>query len=641
MRNNSLLAVFIPWIFFSVFYGNTPESMFFASIAALILMVALNFKELNQGFILPWGSVVFFAFLALNAHYDMIPWAQDHALLLLNSGLAAIVWFSMLIFKPFSIQYARLEVNPLFWHHPIFIKTNWLITSVWAILMTIMALPSYFMPQAQLLDSWFWNYGLTILCIVVALWLTKKIPGFYIGRAFWQTVKKLPPVNTPYLRDGFAPVKDEVDLKELKVEGSLPVTLNGIYLRNGPNPLFTPYTYTYPIDGDGMIHAITLAHGWVSYKNRFVKTKGLLAEQKAGKALYAGIKLPLTPDPKYVQDQPFKNTASIHVALFGKYLLAFYESTVAYILDKNLNTRGEWQPGGTKNFPINAHHRHDPKTGKIYACAYNADAKPYLTFYEFDQDAHLLKSIPIDKPYATMIHDFVITEHYIVVFDSPTIFDFSKKEILTYQADKPLNVMLIHRETHEVKTIKTESFFLYHYVNAYEQGHKIIVDFVHHKSLCLDPLLHKEARGPRLYRAEIDPEQYTYQHYCLCDSTLEFPTYALSYTGQPYRYGYFCAKSSEAVTNVDTILKYDFIERKAQFFNLGSNIEVDEAIFVPESKQESEDHGYLMLFVYHKDIGTSDFVLLDAQKPAAHPVAVVKLGRRVPHGLHGSWIPKV
>lgn len=640
MRNH-LFAAFIPWIFFVVFYGNTPSSMFFASIAALILMVTLNLKELNLGFVLPWGSILVFAFLAINDRFDLFPWAENHALLIVNSALAAIVWFSMLIMKPFSLQYARQEVDSIYWHNPGFIKTNWLITAVWAILMTIMALPSYFIPQEQLLDSAIWNYGITILCITLALILTKQIPSFYIGRIFWKAVKDLPTVHSPYLEGSFAPVKDEVDLEELKIEGALPVTLNGIYVRNGPNPLFPPYTYTYPIDGDGMIHAVTLAHGWASYKNRFVKTKGLLAEQKAGKALYGGIKLPLVPDPKYVHDVPTKNTASIHVALFGKYLLALYEGMPAYTLDKELNTHGEWAPQGLKNFNINAHHRHDPKTGKIYACTYDATHQPYLTFYEFDQDATLLNTILIDKPRATMIHDFVITEHYLVVFDTPAIFDITSKEILTYQTDQPLNVLIIDRNNYEVKTIATESFFVYHYVNAYEENNKIIVDFVHHKALNLDPLVHKELRGPHLYRAEIDPNNLTYQHYCLCEVTLEFPTYALAYTGQFYRYGYFCAKSSESVSNFDSILKYDFVEKTMQYFKLAKDIEVDEAIFVPELNGKNiEDHGYLMLFVYNKESNTSDFVVLDAQKPKAKPIATIKLGRRVPHGLHGSWIPK-
>ena len=636
---NSLFSAFIPWIFFSVFYGSTPDAMGFASITALILMILLNFDELRKGFVLPWGSIIIFIFFALNDQWFFIPWAADHLRMLMNVSLAALIWLSMLILKPFSMQYARREVDSRYWHSRGFVKTNWMITLVWGLLLMLAALPSILLPQDQLLDAWFWNYGLTILCIAVALVLTKNIPSLYIGRIFWSKVKHLPPLETPYLQNNFAPVKDEVDLDELKIEGNLPVTLKGMYVRNGPNPLFSPYTYTYPIDGDGMIHCVTLAHGWAAYKNRFVHTKGLVAEKKAGKALYGGIKLPLLPDPKYVKDLPTKNTASVHVALFGKHLLALYESMPAYILDKDLKTHGEWKPQGHAPFNINAHHRHDPKTGQIYACTYDVDHAPYLTLYEFDANGILQRTAPIAKNTPTMIHDFVITEHYIVVFDAPAVFDVKSKDILSYHENQPMTILLIERATFEVKKIETESFFVYHFVNAYEQDHKIIVDFVHHETLILDPLLHQGGRGPRLYRAEIDIYHLTYQHYCLCEASLEFPTYALPYTGQPYRYGYFAAKSSEKLDHFDTVLKYDFIERSHQHFKLGHGVEIGEAIFVPEIDSTAEDHGYLMLFVYHEEAGTSDFVLLDAQKPKAEkPMAIIKLGRRVPNGLHGSWI---
>lgn len=640
-----LISGFIPWIFFSVFYGTTPESMSFAGAGALILTIIFNMKELRHGFILPWASIIFFSLLSLNDHFAFYAWPEQHALIIIDSALAAIVWFSMLIGKPFTLQYARLKIDPAFWQSPGFIKVNWMITSVWAILMTAMAIPSYVIPQDQLLDSWFWNYGFGVLCIVIALRLTKKIPSWYTGRMFWNAVKHLPPVDSPYLKAGFAPVKDEVDLEDLKIEGNLPVTLNGSYLRNGPNPYFTPYTYTYPFDGDGMIHKMTLAHGWAAYRNRFVKTKNLNFEQKAGKALYGGFKMPLMPDPKYVKDSdPTRNCASVHIARFGDKLLAFYEASSAYELNDDLQTIGEWRLPNKKKLEINAHHRRDLKTGHFYACTYAVDKAPYLTVYEFDQHANLLKTIPIEKLYSTMIHDFVITENYIIFFDTPAIFDLqglgAHKDFLSFQQDKPTRIILLHKVTHEVQVIETESFFVYHFVNAYEQNHKIMIDFVHHESLNVNPAAHPSKRGPRLYRAEIDLTHMTYHHFSLCDEKVEFPTYALALTGQPYRYAYCCTETSNKVEHFNAILKYDFLENKHELFSFGDDIEVDEAIFVPEANPKSEDHGYLMLYIYHKNQDTSDFVLLDAKSPGAKPIATIPLGRRVPHGLHGSWVPR-
>lgn len=640
MRNKIFLG-FFPWIFFAVFYGTTPCSMAFACLSALILTFVFEHEELKKGFILPWGTVIFFIMLGLNDYFGFSPWATQHASRIINSALAVIVYISMLMGKPFSMQYARQKVAKIYWRTPTFMRINWIITALWAVLMTMMALPSYILPPNVLADSWFWGYGFSIICMVAGTLFTKRIPNFYIGRRFWHQVAQLQPVDTPYLRNGFAPVKDEVVLDDLRIEGVLPANLTGMYLRNGPNPHFTPYTYTYPIDGDGMVHSVRLEDGKASYKNRFVRTKGLLAEMKAGKALYGGVRLPIVPDPKYIIDNPIKNTASIHIAPFGKYLLALYEAEPAYELDHDLNTLGTWSPTPGQKFDINAHHRQDPKTGEIYACSYDIKTAPYLTFYVFDKEAKLIKTIPIVKDYPTMVHDFVITEHYIIVFAAPAIFNFGAKPVLSYQPNKPMEILLINRNNFAVQKIITESFFVYHFVNAYEDNNKVLIDFVHHENLNLDPLVHKEGRGPKLYRAEINMYQLTYQHHCLCDITLEFPTYAHAYTSLKYRYGYFCAKSTPQIEKFDCILKYDFVRRQHQLFKFDYPAEVDEAIFVAEPSGKVEDQGYLMLYVYYPQMGTSDFVIIDAQRfNTIKPMALVKLGRRVPHGLHGSWLTK-
>ena len=53
----------------------------------------------------------------------------------------------------------------------------------------------------------------------------------------------------------FAPVLKEAVLSDLEVVGEIPADLNGVYLRNGPNPRFEPKGTYHPFDGDGMIHA--------------------------------------------------------------------------------------------------------------------------------------------------------------------------------------------------------------------------------------------------------------------------------------------------------------------------------------------------------------------------------------------------
>ena len=80
-------------------------------------------------------------------------------------------------------------------------------------------------------------------------------------------------VENRYLAGNFAPVRDELSVTDLEVEGSIPPALSGRLIRNGPNPIAPdPGDYHWFL-GNGMLHAIELRDGKaVSYRNRWVRT---------------------------------------------------------------------------------------------------------------------------------------------------------------------------------------------------------------------------------------------------------------------------------------------------------------------------------------------------------------------------------
>src|ERR1041385_5158042 len=79
--------------------------------------------------------------------------------------------------------------------------------------------------------------------------------------------------TTSFHLDGnYAPVTSEVTVCDLPVRGTVPDTLNGRYLRNGPNPR-SGVASSHWFYGDGMIHGVELGDGrarW--YRNRWVRT---------------------------------------------------------------------------------------------------------------------------------------------------------------------------------------------------------------------------------------------------------------------------------------------------------------------------------------------------------------------------------
>lgn len=170
---NHLLTTFLPWIFFS---SVVSHSILFASFGALAFIFIFNFHELRKGFVMPICSAIFFLLIGLNHLFKISTWIDGHLYLLINSALAAIVLISMLIGKPFTLQYAKERVARETWNKPLFLRINWILTSIWLVLMIIMAIPSYVLTQEQILSSWFWRYGLTIICIFVGIRCNEWIP---------------------------------------------------------------------------------------------------------------------------------------------------------------------------------------------------------------------------------------------------------------------------------------------------------------------------------------------------------------------------------------------------------------------------------------------------------------------------------
>ncbi|MDZ7731729.1 MAG: carotenoid oxygenase family protein, partial [Acidimicrobiia bacterium] len=153
------------------------------------------------------------------------------------------------------------------------------------------------------------------------------------------------PATVPQLQGIFAPVHDEVDGDLEVVQGKIPDDLVGTYLRNGPNPAFPPLgSFTYPLDGDGMVHRFSFADGRATYRNRYVHTPALDAELDAGRALWGGVMTPHFPGADEVgpdlADQD-KEIPDIHVVRHAGRTLALPEGQLPFQLDDELATVGQ------------------------------------------------------------------------------------------------------------------------------------------------------------------------------------------------------------------------------------------------------------------------------------------------------------
>ena len=226
--------------------------------------------------------------------------------------------------------------------------------------------------------------------------------------------------ENPYLMGGYAPVDTEIGAEDLEVIGEIPADLNGLYVRNGPNPRFTTEGRYHWFDGDGMLHAIHLRDGTATYRNRWIRTDGFAADGAARRALWKGVAEDRGDNPDDGSRLRLKDTANTDVVFHNGNLVAlWYLAGEPYRMDPlTLETVGkeDWQ--GTRQSCVSAHAKVDQRTGEFLFFDYGP-VPPYMSYGVVSPDGVLKHFVPIDLPGARMPHDMAITERLLDPDGSP------------------------------------------------------------------------------------------------------------------------------------------------------------------------------------------------------------------------------
>lgn len=452
-------------------------------------------------------------------------------------------------------------------------------------------------------------------------------------------------VKSPFLAGNFAPVHEEVTVENLKVLGTLPPELDGMYVRNGPNPQFPPRGAYHWFDGDGMLHGVRIRDGKASYRNRYVQTAGWQAERKAGKALWGSIAEP--PDAKALLEQgsPFKNTGNTALVWHHGQLLALWEGGEPTAIGvPELSTRGLEKFDGKLKHPFTAHPKIDPVTGEMLFFGYQPLA-PYLQFSVCDRAGKLTRTVPVELPRPVMMHDFAITPKYAVFLDLPETFDLTRilrgEPVLKFQPELGARIGLLSRDgSRPVQWFTIQPCFVFHTLNAYESEDEVTLLACRMKEYpawlddaSSDPSKQPAGSRPVLYRYTLSTKTGEAREQAVDDTPCEFPRIRESLTGLNSKFGYTISGE------MDGLLKYDLAKGTHQRHAHGKGRQGGEGVFVPRAGGQGEDDGWLVTYVHDEVEGRSEMVLLDARNFRAPPVARVLLPQRVPYGFHGAWLP--
>ena len=459
---------------------------------------------------------------------------------------------------------------------------------------------------------------------------------------------------------GFRSLETEIaEARALEVRGTMPNELSGVLYRIGParHEVYGERFRSW-FDGDGMVHALAIEQGRVTYRNRFVATLGKLAEDHASKRLFGGFDTspPGSRVTRFLHRSQRKNPANTSVVFHAGKLLALCEAGRPYRLDpETLATIGEddmsgaLAPGAT----YSAHPKLDPETGEMwnFGVSYGREAK--LHVHCTTKKGETRAAAEVTMPVPAMVHDFAITKTKVVFVIAPIVLprvplglvlgQTSFGESLRYRPELGVNVAVVDRATGETRWSRTDPFMLFHTVNAWDEGNDVVLDVCAYPDARIMRTIEDVMVGDTPQRAPAYVERLRIAssgrvtRTRLSETPLEFPRVAGRAFGKEHRivYGVAWPEGRPFIAQPAVI---DTVSGETRFAALGPAEFAGECVPVSKANAASESDVWLLTLVLDGVSRATELRVLDGADVAAPPVATVRLPHVVPLGFHGNWV---
>ncbi|KHL15133.1 carotenoid cleavage dioxygenase [Mumia flava] len=467
----------------------------------------------------------------------------------------------------------------------------------------------------------------------------------------------------PYRTGPWQPQTTEWVADDLEVvEGEIPRDLDGVYLRNTENPLHPSLKNYHPFDGDGMIHVVGFRDGTAFYRNRFIRTDGLLAEAEAGGPLWAGLAeapgIALREDGWGARTR-MKDASSTDVVVHrGQALTSFYQCGDLYRVDPfTAQTMGKesWKGRFPFDWGVSAHPKVDDRTGEMLFFNYSKEA-PYMHYGVVDESNDLVHYVDVPLAGPRLPHDMAFTENYAILNDFPLFWDPEALKhdahIARWHRDMPSRFAVIPRrgQSSDIRWFEAESTYVLHFVNAYEDGDEIVLDGFFQgdpepadngmgnrwqrafRFLALDRM------QSRLHRWRLNLVTGLVKEEQLSDSITEFGMMNGAYYGGEYRYAY-AATGKPSWFLFDGLVKHDLRDGTEERFTFEDGVYGSETAMAPRVGSTGEDDGYLVTLTTDMNADASYCLVFDAARVGDGPVCKLRLPERISSGTHSTWAP--
>jgi hypothetical protein len=336
-----------------------------------------------------------------------------------------------------------------------------------------------------------------------------------------------------------------------------------------------------------------------------VRTPKFVEESSAGRFAYDTwtTELPIIPEP------PSGHNAGVTPVVHNGRLYAFDETAEPFLLDRDtLGTLGPATNFSEPGWDFKAHTRKDPQRNEwiCFANRYHPEGVA-AAHHVFDESGNRIHSRAIELPLPGYMHDFFVTDDWIVYYNQPALLTPDKIDELGFapslawvpEAGTQL-VIVPRRGDGAPIIIETEARWMWHAANAFQQGGEIVADYVGYDNPDhflfsgedADPAFYAWMEGRegdfvhpgKLRRLVIDLTRRNVRHEVLLEGNNEFPVVSRAVNGRRHRHTYFIQAAGDSQW-WDTVVDFDSSRGLAKSHRFGAGHFLSEPIYAPDPQR--------------------------------------------------------